>query len=430
MGGDFLTPVDLDDREDKPVRRRGPPRGPLFAALAVLLLSLGVILWFGRRLPDAPPPRPTPVPVRPTPTPDPAMRLEAEVLSGQLITALQPLRSAAPEIWAASEWEALMQRQREANQALANRQYGTAADAYRDALSLAEDLAEQLSEAPQRLYETARFAVEAGRRGDALEALDALRFLDSRHAAGIALRPRAEVADQTHAARERALDAMEREDWPMAFLAVNRAMELDPEFPDVRSMHTAVREQLAGEVLDRPAMRERERSELLATAQRREAAEDWEAAHRAWLQLGQIWEDSSVAEGVERTRTFRVLEERINRAAGALRSSQADALAEDLQDWEGPELAEGLAVKAGTFLEAWRLENMPVPVRFTSDAETEVTLLRVGRWGTFVERTEELLPGDYVAVGSRLGHRDVRVPFTVPPGSESVEVDVRTVEGF
>lgn len=430
MDDDVFVPADLNDARGKPSGGGGPSRGPLWAALVVLLLGLGLIVWFGRRTPEAPPPRPTPVPVVPTPTPDPALRLEAEALNERLVAALQPLRGSAPELWAASEWEALLQRQREGNQARAQREFAEAVGAYRDAISLAEALAAQVPEAPGRLFRLARQAVESGRREEALAFLDALEMLEPNHAGARALRPRAEVADQTYAARERALDAMEREDWAMAFLAVNRAVELDADFPDVRSMQATIREHLAGEVLDRPAMRERERNELRDQAMAQEAEEDWEGAHRAWLQLGRLDPEAAVSEGLERTRVFRVLEERIDRASGAIRSTLADGVAADLQAWEGPTLPEGLKSKADAFLEAWRLERTPVPVRFTSDAETEVTLLRVGRWGVFVARTEDLLPGDYVAVGSRLGYRDIRVPFTVPAGSEGLEVDIRVVEGL
>ena len=62
----------------------------------------------------------------------------------------------------------------------------------------------------------------------------------------------------------------------------------------------------------------------------------------------------------------------------------------------------------------------PVEVTFRSDNETEVTLNRVGILGRFEETRLTLLPGDYVAVGTREGYRDVRVQFTIkadqPPG--------------
>ncbi|MCH8527395.1 MAG: tetratricopeptide repeat protein [Kiritimatiellae bacterium] len=431
MDDDVLIPADLNAPDGPSSGGGGPSRGPLWAALVVVLAGIGLIFWLSRRLPDTPPPRPTPVPVTPTPTPDPALRLEAEALSGRLIAALQPLRSAAPALGAAAEWEALMKRQREGNQAMAGRDYAAAVGAYGDAVSLAEDLAEQLPEAPQLLFVLARAAVESGQRDEALAALDALQTLEPGHAAARALRPRAEVSDQTFAARERALDAMEREDWPMAFLAVNRAAELDEDFPNVRDMRAAVREQLADEVLDRDALRERERAELVERAEALEAEENWRGAHRAWLEAARVAGEDAVSAGLERTRRFQVLEERIVRASASLRSGLANDLAEELQALEETAFPEGLGGRVADFLTQWRLERTPVPVRFTSDAETEVRVLRMAAgWEPFVERTVEFLPGDYIAVGSRLGHRDVRVPFTVPPGSEGVEVDVRVEEGL
>jgi tetratricopeptide (TPR) repeat protein len=399
--------------------------------LAVVLVGIGLIFWVGRRLPDTPPPRPTPTPAAPVATPDPGLRLEAEAMSGHLISALQPLRSAAPDLWAAAEWEALLRRQREGNQAMAVRDFAVAVGAYGDAVALAEALTEQVPDAPGRLFVLARAAVESGHSEKALEALDALMTLEPGHAAARALRPRAEVADQTYAARERVLDAMEREDWPMAFLAVNRAVELDEDFPNVRDMREVVRERLTDEVLDRNALRERERAELIGRAEALEAQENWRAAHRAWLEAARVAGEDAVSEGLERTRRFQVLDERISRALASLRSALANELAEELQVVEGAELPEGLGGKAADFLTRWRLERTPVPVRFTSDAETEVRILRLAaQWEPFAERTVDLLPGDYIAVGSRLGYRNVRVPFTVPPGSDGVEVDVRVEEGL
>ena len=50
-----------------------------------------------------------------------------------------------------------------------------------------------------------------------------------------------------------------------------------------------------------------------------------------------------------------------------------------------------------------------------SDGATEVTVYKVARLGLFEERQLELRPGQYTAVGTRRGFRDVRVVFTVSP---------------
>ena len=64
-------------------------------------------------------------------------------------------------------------------------------------------------------------------------------------------------------------------------------------------------------------------------------------------------------------------------------------------------------------------------VRLRSDGKTEVTVFRVGSFGPIGEKTLELLPGDYVAVGQRAGYRDVRVEFSVRAGQAGSDVIVQ-----
>ena len=57
--------------------------------------------------------------------------------------------------------------------------------------------------------------------------------------------------------------------------------------------------------------------------------------------------------------------------------------------------------------------NTPQPVTLISDNTTAVTVLRVGSFGEFTEKTIKLKPGKYVAEGVRIGYRDVRIDFIV-----------------
>ncbi len=75
----------------------------------------------------------------------------------------------------------------------------------------------------------------------------------------------------------------------------------------------------------------------------------------------------------------------------------------------GPKLQEQLD-QLEVFLES---SQVPVDVQLVSDNLTEVTLLRVGSLGTFQQQTLSLKPGIYVAVGKRVGYREVREDFTV-----------------
>jgi hypothetical protein len=63
-----------------------------------------------------------------------------------------------------------------------------------------------------------------------------------------------------------------------------------------------------------------------------------------------------------------------------------------------------------------------VTVRLESDNATDVVIYKVGKLGQFLNRTIELKPGLYTAVGVRAGYRDVRREFRVAP-----EGDVQTL---
>ena len=71
----------------------------------------------------------------------------------------------------------------------------------------------------------------------------------------------------------------------------------------------------------------------------------------------------------------------------------------------------------------------PVSVQLTSDALTDVTLLRVKRLGSFDTTRLTLRPGRYTALGVRNGFRDVRINFDIKPDSQPV-IDVHCQEAI
>ncbi len=72
--------------------------------------------------------------------------------------------------------------------------------------------------------------------------------------------------------------------------------------------------------------------------------------------------------------------------------------------------------------------SAPLPVLLKSDGKTDVTVYRVGRFGTFTERRVMLRPGAYTAVGSRSGYRDARVQFRVPMSGQTPVITIRCRE--
>ncbi len=70
----------------------------------------------------------------------------------------------------------------------------------------------------------------------------------------------------------------------------------------------------------------------------------------------------------------------------------------------------------------------PVAVRLVSDGRTDVSVLRLGRLGSFKEKALDLRPGSYVVVGTRPGYRDARRTLVVPPGRSPEPLVVRCEE--
>lgn len=70
----------------------------------------------------------------------------------------------------------------------------------------------------------------------------------------------------------------------------------------------------------------------------------------------------------------------------------------------------------------------PLDVMLISDNQTNVTIFRIAKLGTFASHALRLRPGVYVAVGSRPGYRDVRIEFRVAPEIEMQPVVVQCEE--
>ena len=72
----------------------------------------------------------------------------------------------------------------------------------------------------------------------------------------------------------------------------------------------------------------------------------------------------------------------------------------------------------------------PIPVNFFSDNKTKVTIFKVGSLGLFQKRTIELVPGKYVALGQRIGFRDVRLDFAIEPNEVDKNISIMCVESI
>jgi tetratricopeptide (TPR) repeat protein len=70
----------------------------------------------------------------------------------------------------------------------------------------------------------------------------------------------------------------------------------------------------------------------------------------------------------------------------------------------------------------------PLNVQLVSDGVTEVSVYKVGQFGSFTMQELNLRPGVYVAVGNRPGFRDVRLEFRVAPEIEMKPIVIQCEE--
>jgi tetratricopeptide (TPR) repeat protein len=170
---------------------------------------------------------------------------------------------------------------------------------------------------------------------------------------------------------------------------------------------------------------------IQAAASELEQAERWaEAARRYEEALAADPNLAEAREGRERAGLRADLDQRLRREIDNADRFNDDAVLNKARELletaravsdPGPVLSRQVAELDGLL----KVAMTPVQVTIESDNLTQVTLFKVGRLGAFVNKTLELRPGAYTAVGSRPGFRDVRRNFRVRPDEGSQPVVVR-----
>jgi len=270
--------------------------------------------------------------------------------------------------------------------------------------------------------------------GAELEARGELDAARDKYASALGLDPRSGQARAAHEAldekiRDRdfeaamsvALTALEANDFAAARAALGRADAIRPGMPEVAD--TRVRLQLAVQRAridtHRKAARALEQDERWLEASERYAAVLAIDASAAFARAGR---ERSLA----RARIHNELDAYIG-APGRLRAPGPRDKARRLLAAAGDpdvKVEPKLAAKVARLGKAIEDAETPMSIRLLSDNLTDVAVYKVGRFGRFSSRQLRLLPGNYVAVGTRPGYRDVRIEFTLAPGQEPADVTV------
>ena len=218
------------------------------------------------------------------------------------------------------------------------------------------------------------------------------------------------------AAMSDAITALDRKDYSKAGLSINRAKKIRPNDPGVKDLELQ---------LERSSLSKEIRN-LKDKAIDYEKKEKWKNALDAYSKILDLDENAGFAQkGKAKARELITLYSQIENYIsnpGELQPSANMAHARNLYELAVSRKDAGPGLRAMTKRLDELIESYsnPVPVMLQSDNMTEVMIYKVGRFEKFNEKRIELKPGQYKALGTRSGYRDVTVMFAVPPDSREL----------
>ena len=403
-------------------------------------------------------------------------RKEAQELAAELLELQLALKERGVEQWAADAFAAVTPLATAGDALYKNRQYAEATVQYKQGVAALKALQESIPQVLSQLLEQARQALAKGDASAALAALATAAVIEPDNSDIAVLKQRAEVLPKLLPLLDEAQTAEAADDLAKAQSLLEQAIKLDPlhegaqsalqrvtasarnrgfnqsmsegyaalnagRFDSARKAFTAAAKLQPGSKEAASALQEvatAETAQRLASldqqGQRDEQQEQWDKAVAAYEQAQKL--DKSVlfaSEGLGRSRMRAQLDKQLRTAlADPLRLSDAAVAAATEQL-----LAQAKQVAPrGPLLEqqisqldtALRKANTSVNVTLRSDEKTEVIVYKVARLGSFAERELTLRPGNYTALGTRAGYRDVRQTFTITADAAPAPVTIVCTE--
>lgn len=412
---------------------------------------------------DAPPAEPRPAEDRAS---EAELRARADEALGALLSRLERLREQAVERWGGPPFEEVLAIYAAGDDAYLKKDYALAERQYREANERLEPFLGRVDRVFEQAMRDARAAFEARDHAEAVRHFDlaaAIRPGDAAAREGLA---RAKNLEAVLNVTAQALALEDRLELDAAKTAFERVLDLDPAWKPAEEGIARVTEAIrqrsfrqrmtegfealgagdfataraafeAAKALDpdspqpQDGLLQVDQEVRLATIQRLEQdaaaleeGEQWRAAMEKYEEILEVDSDLQFArEGLGAARQRAALHDRLqgyisdpdSLSAPATMQAATQLLLEISRiEPMGPRLED----EKNELSRLLKRAATPLKVQLVSDNETEVAIYRIGKLGTFSTRELELRPGSYVATGSRVGYRDVRLEFRVAPESE------------
>ncbi|MEX2525836.1 MAG: hypothetical protein WD750_12820 [Gammaproteobacteria bacterium] len=404
------------------------------------------------------------------------LRKQSQDLLAEMLEAEETLKEHQVEKWAGEYFDKALQRATEGDSAYQERRFDEAVDLYRQALAQFNELLDSMEQVYGEAMEKGSRALAEGDAERAAAQFETALLIKPEDEAALRGQKRAGTLDEVNALIAEGDEALEEDRLEAARADYSRALEIDPHADKARQrlqetdgrirdrdFRKAMSEGYsaldagrldaaqkafteaaklkpgsgeAGNVLNqtRERITTRRINEYLESARRAASDEKWQTATEHYEQALSL--DNSLAEahsGLQRARIRFNLDQRLQQAIANPERLWDQGVREDARQLlreagniepAGPKLSrqtadlERLLEKATT----------PIKVQLRSDNQTSVTVYKVGDMGKFEEKSITLMPGRYVAVGTRSGYRDVRVEFTLRPDEAPAPVVIEAGE--
>ena len=415
-------------------------------------------------------------------------RKDSQDILSRLLKTKKVLEAQGVEQWANEEYQAALEQADQGDQLYKQQDYQAAIETYENAAQLMESLTGKLPEILNSKIEDGLVAINEGKSVLAKELFQSALTLDKNSIAALNGLARAESLDEVldlYAQGQEFEQAFKTNDsldsLNSATSKYKKALELDKEFvsakealgnvsalasdkryrqfmtkgfnnlfarkfASAKSAFSSALKIKPNDIVAKEAYSQSQSSNksasvtsLLGVAKQHEDNEDWSQAlsnYRVVLQRDS--NQVSAKLGEIRSKTRNDLEERLNFALSdplALsKASVREKANQALNDAKGisrkgPRLNQQIAELEAALGNL----NQSVKIVFSSDAQTQVTLVKAGskkiELGKFTSKNLALKPGRYVVTGIRLGFRDVRTEIEVLPGTREVKsISIRCTE--
>lgn len=405
-------------------------------------------------------------------------RSDTEVVLGELLSKMETLESRAVQRWGGLAYKQAQSFYAEGDSAYLARDYATATAKYREAIQVVEPLFDQADKVFADAYTSGREALDAADPAEALRFLELAAAVSPNHSGALAALNRARNLDTVLSLTNQGITYENELELQAARQSFEKASELDPDWEPAsdglqrvlvainqREFDARMSEGLlalnAGELdVARAAFRMAEQlqpdspdpgdgllqveqglqlrriAELEQRALVESQDERWEDAMNTYEGILEIDSNLEFAQaGVDEARRMIGLHEKLDdyiedpdSLSMPATMARATSLVVDITRM--PDIGPRLADRRDQLSQLLKRAATPLTVELVSDNNTDVSIYKVGKLGTFESRQLTLRPGTYVAVGSRPGYRDVRLEFRVAPEVDMEPVVIRCEEAI